>query len=162
MDTLVILKSLRFIPLKYKLPKDYILYFSIKNNQKLQTLCIALKNKTNLKVASIGIYDSSSLFEEYRLSRKFQIKPFDFVHLIKNASFVITDSYHAICFSIMFDKRFYIDYNSSNVRITDLLNTLNIDKNSDFYENSFETEKLLQKHVNNSISFLKEALEKNE
>ena len=59
------------------------------------------------------------------------VSPFYFLALLKNANFVITDSFHATVFSIIFEKKFYhfLRYdnsvNSQNNRVFDLLSSLN-------------------------------------
>lgn len=47
---------------------------------------------------------------------------------IKNASFVVTDSYHCVIFSILFQKQFVciLNSNNGNTRLVSLLNELNL------------------------------------
>ena len=53
------------------------------------------------------------------------ISPQDFVWLIKNADIVLTDSFHCVMFSIIFETCFYCfgrsDYKEMNVRINSIL-----------------------------------------
>lgn len=57
--------------------------------------------------------------------------PSEFVNAIKNAKFVVTSSFHATVFSIIFNKEFFININSEGKsrgsRLTDLLCLLEID-----------------------------------
>ncbi len=76
---------------------------------------------TSLESASFG-YD----FEE-------NVGPTDFVSLIKNAKYVLTDSYHATIFSVIFHKDFYLfkrfddaKNDTQNIRIYDLVNKLQL------------------------------------
>lgn len=54
----------------------------------------------------------------------------DFLSLIKNATYIITDSFHAICFSYIFRRNFYVlerkSFKSMNNRIVSMLNLLNL------------------------------------
>lgn len=59
----------------------------------------------------------------------FDITPFEFLYLIKNAEFIFTDSFHASVFSIIFEKRFLTadrvagNNNRMNSRIDTLFST---------------------------------------
>lgn len=47
----------------------------------------------------------------------FTIDPAEFLYMIKNAEFVLTDSFHAVAFSVKFNKEFYVfDRKQKNVR----------------------------------------------
>ncbi len=58
------------------------------------------------------------------------VSPNDFVSLIRDAQCVFTDSFHAICFSYIFKKNFYVfkrdPTGKMNSRIVDILDTLNL------------------------------------
>lgn len=98
--------------------------------------------------------------------------PAEFLWLIKNASCVVTNSFHGTAFSVNFGTLFYAVLKpdrGGNARITSLLNSVNL-MNRIVYEgdvmpafSAFDTD-LVQKEIevlrNDSISFLKNALEK--
>lgn len=74
--------------------------------------------------------------------------PKDFISAIYNSEFVLTDSFHAVCFSIMFKKNFCVlekqkGYNPfrQNSRIESLLNILGISER--FVKNSSRLEKAM-------------------
>ncbi len=56
--------------------------------------------------------------------------PFEFISLIQNAEYIFTDSFHACCFSSIFEKSFYVvrrnyqGYPAQHIRIEELLTTL--------------------------------------
>ena len=98
--------------------------------------------------------------------------PAEFLWLIKNASCVVTNSFHGTAFSVNFCIPFYAVLNSkrgSNVRITSLLNSVNLmgrivyegDKLPFF---SFYDADYVQKHIEmlrkDSTSYLEKALKK--
>ena len=98
--------------------------------------------------------------------------PAEFLWLIKNASCVVTNSFHGTAFSVNFGTLFYAVLKpdrGGNARITSLLNSVNLmdrivyegDVMSSF--SVFDTD-LVQKEIealrNDSFSFLKNALEK--
>ena len=67
--------------------------------------------------------------------RNYDADPTEFVGLIKNAEMVITDSFHAMVFSVIYRKHFYIllrssmqSKNSMNDRIFDFVNRFGLEK----------------------------------
>ncbi|MEG1462784.1 MAG: polysaccharide pyruvyl transferase family protein, partial [Anaerorhabdus sp.] len=55
--------------------------------------------KVGLKVYSLNSENDKTLFT---------IDPAEFLYMIKNATYVLTDSFHAVAFSIKFNKEFYV------------------------------------------------------
>lgn len=55
-----------------------------------------------------------------------RLGPEEFVSAIKNAKFVLTSSFHATVFSIIFNKEFFININARGSRLIDVLNLLEI------------------------------------
>ena len=124
----------------------------------------------NIKV--LGIVPSSSLINIYIDERLEVISPIEWVNLIYYAKFVYTDSFHAILFSIKFQKDF-LAYYSEVTRASRLLGLKNmfgldnrvightdqIDLKSDLYKNNIVTNRL-QQLTKVSIDFLNFALEK--
>lgn len=74
-------------------------------------------------------FDNVSLFEAM-----WSVGPAEFLSLVKNAEFVITDSFHGAVFSIIFNKQFFV-YNrdcenaktSKNIRLRDLMNLFGLE-----------------------------------
>lgn len=103
----------------------------------------------------------------------------DFVELIKNAKIVFTDSFHAIVFSTIFHKDFYVferfretENGSQNSRIYDFLKLIDLrERLIKFNTNIIEietsidyekTENILKNEINESKRYLKEAIKINE
>ncbi len=105
--------------------------------------------------------------------RLFPIGPHEWLGYIENADYVVTNSFHGICFSTIFEKEFYIDLlentsTSTNSRLLGMLQQFNLsnrciddveDMNSlcriDYNTvNSFK-----QIRINESLDYLKNALE---
>ena len=96
--------------------------------------------------------------------------PAEFLWLIKNASCVVTNSFHGTAFSVNFGTPFYavlMPDRGGNARITSLLNSVNL-MDRIVYEgdampvfSAFDID-LVQRNIqplrNESISFLKKAL----
>ena len=116
--------------------EEYILCYFLGNNIDHRKFAEKLKKETGLKIVSLNHSDEyvkySEVFADYK---PYDIGPMDFVNLIKHSKFVLTDSFHATVFSIIFNKEFYDfrrfkDNNiiSTNSRLDSLLNKLNIPK----------------------------------
>ena len=79
----------------------------------------SIKKQTGLKVVSLLTNVSLKADEELRAE-----SPDRFVSLINNAQMVLTNSFHATSFSILFNKKVYVYTESkgkTNARINDLL-----------------------------------------
>lgn len=78
----------------------------------------------------------------------------DWLYYIKNAEYVITDSYHGTCFSIIFGKQFIVPINNyrGNERFESLLSLL--DLNERFFTSKKNTDNLLLM-INNPINYNK-------
>ena len=59
---------------------------------------------------------------------KFSYGPKEWVYLLKNAEYVVTDSFHATAFSIIFGKKVYCCVNRLATRITSLLELLDLNQ----------------------------------
>lgn len=99
--------------------------------------------------------------EEYTKNRacyKKGVGPCEFIALIKNASFVLTDSYHGSIFSLLFEKNFLCfkrfddnAENNQNIRIFSLFEKLDILKNI-IYEKEFDKDDIaLINYINVNI-----------
>ena len=92
--------------------------------------------------------------------------PKEWLSLIKNADFVVTDSFHGCVFSVIFHKNFYTFTNEKrgNDRIISFLEMLNltsrfIDENTEISDISWEkVDEILKIKQEISLNFLKESL----
>lgn len=99
--------------------KNYILYYALRNDQKLieQTESIAKK----LKCKIICIHPTCNDLKT-KWIQLYNVGPYEFVKLIKNATLVSTNSFHAIAFSIIFGKKVvYKSYSNTESRIPSIL-----------------------------------------
>lgn len=92
---------------KYITPKlikeDYILIYQIHNDHKLNIYAKAFAKKTGLKLIRV-----SPIFHQIKRGGKFVYLPDigEFLSLIKNAKYLITDSFHGTAFAINFNTQF--------------------------------------------------------
>lgn len=133
--------------------------------------------------------EARKFIEEYAKKRRLKIielcnennkyyyyNPGEFLYLLNHAQIVLTDSFHACVFSILFQKPFYVLERrdcgfSMNSRLDTLLNRYNlsekkINEASDMgkievykYKNYQDIEEQIEKDREESLNFLKEALE---
>lgn len=88
--------------------------------------------------------------------------PLEWLEYISNSLYIFTDSFHAILFSIIFDKPFfYVNHcNDKYTRVSDTLERLQIYQNHyGFYYKSCNTEQLLKENKMISYNYLKKIIE---
>lgn len=115
---------------RYPIRHKYLVCYFLENKswylEYAKELCKHLKLK-------LVIIPSSKFYSECKFSLKRGVGPQEFLDIISNAHFVLTDSYHASIFSLIFEKNFLCfkrfkddDANCQNVRIYSLFNLLDI------------------------------------
>lgn len=146
----------------------YILSYMLSKSDEYCRMVEELAKKTKLKI----IHFESRSHYECENESSYTSDPFEFVNLIKNAEYVITTSFHATAFSIIFEKDFYVyPYNKTASRVTDLLKKLGLSNRiinslKEFKEVKHETisfedaNEILKKERSRSIEWLKNAIEK--
>lgn len=144
----------------HKCHKKYILFLvygymtdSIKENvDKLESLY----NATKYDIISAGgiCLDIPIKAKTIRV-----MSPKKFINLIANASYVITDSFHATAFSIIFNRQFIpaISDISSDDRIYNVLRYCSMDKNG-IYQYSDTKKDKLNNDIRLSIDYLRRAI----
>lgn len=166
----------KLIPMRKVIEDKYIFCYFLGTNPIHREYANRLKQLTGLKIVTIPFLDNfvemDLSFGDYSL---YDIDAADFVNLIRNAEYVLTDSFHGSVFSILNHKQFvtfsrFADNtkNSRNSRISSLLKLLNLEErhftNGDivdivrkkiYYDN---IDLLLMKVKNYSFEYLKEAL----
>ena len=125
---------LQVLPGKTKYPFKYIFCYFIGDNPEQRELVLKLKETIGYKIITLLHIDeyisSDSNYGDYT---PFDVDPLDFLELIKNAEYIMTDSFHASVFSILFHKAFFtfnrfenIKEKSTNSRIDSLLGVLDL------------------------------------
>jgi len=106
-----------------KLEKNYILVYDFDSNPKIKDIAIKLRNEYGWKIVTLN----KNI--KYADKNYFLQGPQEFLSLIKNANFVLANSFHAVAFSIIFKKNFFVFNRNAkiNTRMRDLLELLKID-----------------------------------
>ena len=158
---------------KVDIKDKYIFVYLLGKDKKQREEITRIANSLNLKIVTIphadGIYNEvDNDFGDYRLD---DCSPEEWIYLIENSEYVITDSFHGIVFSTIFEKKFVAikrDYKEDiNNRLIDYLNTIN---ESDKYISSSnldlkklnwnynEINKKINKFINESKQYLDKVL----
>lgn len=154
--------------------KPYILCYFLGYNKETWEHVKKLSKKLNIDIKVIPVFKED-------LNRGFDIAkgvgPGEFLSLVKNASFVCTDSFHGTAFSINYEIPFYVyerfsnkDTNSQNSRIYNVLKLANLEERlikdkSTLNQNPLkctfeETRKRIEVQREKSINYLRKSLEK--
>lgn len=135
----------------------FILFYAFNSNTDIIEYAYQLREKTGLKLYVIGTVINDKKIK----SDKFfwDLSPEGFVGLFSNAKYIITNSFHGMSFSIIFNKPF-IKFNKNkggNSRLDDLMRSLQISNNIDETDYTKSNE-ILKERINNSVLFLNSIL----
>lgn len=154
---------------KSDIPKAYVLCYCLGTKRSVRNFARQLGIKHNLSV----LYIASSYQDVFYSKTLFGIGPLEFLYLVRNATYICTDSFHGTVFSINYRKNFYSFFkrngnerNGDNSRIYYLLqemSLLNRLKYDDFIEEPDidygNVSLYLEQMRIKSISFLKQILQ---
>lgn len=160
-----------YFDLKNNVDEKYILAYYVEENEEYVKIVNELSKKTNLKIINFEKRDKHNYVNFMKSA--YTEGPEEFVRLIKNAEYVVTTSFHATVFSILFHKRFFVvPHKTTGSRVTDLIDKLHI-KNRIYYTvdefkdyknykedvDYTDADKILLEERKKSINFLKKAIE---
>lgn len=133
--------------------KEYIFVYDCEKSPKLGEIARELHRQTGLP-----IYRVSDIYGRYSSKNFSKSGPIEFLALLKNARYVVANSFHALAFSLIFKKDFFIVKRSDGTssRIRDLLEYLNL---SDRLINSFAEVCVTEIDFSVSVSKLEELIE---
>ncbi len=147
--------------------KKYIFTYILQDNDELNKIVNAISEKTGMQIISIG---KRRRFKHEKVCS--DAGPEDFLHLIKNASFVITNSFHGSVFSVIFEKPVcVIPHLNTGNRMIDLYKKIGLSSRLVETIDSLNIESILtcpdyvavkiklEKEINKSLDFIKSALE---
>ena len=107
---------------------------------------------------------SSSQRRDSRIDKKFNVTPYDFLALLDNAEYVLTNSFHGTAFSIIFEKQFLTcTAVGTNQRIMSLLQKAGLENRSlnpniEDRINSHESKQNMDSYIIASKSFLEQCI----
>lgn len=147
--------------------KKYILMYQLHDNKEFDAFAKRFAKEKKMKLLRI----SPSIFHIIRSGKLIYLpNQFDFLNYFNNAEYILTDSFHATVFSIIFNKKFIdiMPKNNTGTRIKSILNLFNIPNRilnsyTDFNLidgeiNYNEVNEKIMKERENSINLLREAI----
>lgn len=104
--------------------KPYVLFFCVGYNAELDQTLEFAKNLANEKNMELLYLSNQDIWYKHReLHHCGAASPCEFLGYIRNASYVVTNSFHATAFSIIFHREFYSEIGlKRNGRIKNILN----------------------------------------
>ena len=143
-----------------KLDDEYVLVYDFEGSDEVKNFAVKYAQKHNLKIYS--------LYKNEYCDKSFEnFGPDVFLSLIKNAEFIVSNSFHATAFSLIYEKEFAVIKRQEgiNSRMVDLLSSVGIDDRIvDSYQefNAIDfnlVKEKLEIEVEKSKDYLKEVLE---
>ena len=137
-DPVLLLKDVDFDKIieEPKIKEDYILVYQLHDNKKFEKYTQKIAKEKNMKLIRV----SPSLTNFFKCGKTVYLPtPREFLGYIKNAKFIITDSFHGTAFSLIFNKKF-VDIPPQNgiTRIESVLRVFGLEnrlvKNYDEYD----------------------------
>lgn len=107
----------------------YILYYTVRSSKTLWKHCLALAKKTNMKILRIGSNVISKHLKKMEgVEDICDIGPGQWLYLMRHASYVVTNSFHGMAFSINYEKNFYVEFSSAtNSRLSNIVKLLGLE-----------------------------------
>lgn len=150
--------------------EKYIYLYTLGNSKNLLDIAKELSKKTKLPIYISHVSGTNYMFNG--LKKQLDSGPLEFINHIMHAEYILTSSFHATIFSILFNKQFW-SYNAiEDNRRKEILSKLNLldrsinkqDCNEKFKdvittEQYSAVNNILEKEKLNSIEFIKKALE---
>ncbi len=148
--------------------EDYIFVFSYALDPKMYDFANMLSLKSGYKIVALSPYSAGSYVNGTKVVKN--VPPTEWLELFNKAKLVITDSFHGMMFSIVFNKPFYAYApNRSNVaRVKDVLKKLGLEDrkltnitnvNDTVWEMDYtNVNEILKKEREKSLEYLKNQL----
>lgn len=147
--------------------KKYILVYDFDHSPILKNIAMEIAYKTGYSIYSVNPNKINFADKYFKF-----VGPDTFLALIRNASFVVSNSYHALIFSLIYEKNFAIvkRMESINTRMRDLLKELHLSDR--LIDDSYDIKDLLKpvdykvckpkinKKIEDSKQFLKDHMMK--
>lgn len=107
--------------------KKYILYVDLRNDARLIDKAKELRSQMQYEV--VYIHPTCLQTTEKSFIQLYDVGPLEYLWLIDNAEYIVTNSFHAVAFSMIFQKKvFHIADNNLGNRVMDLLETFSLEE----------------------------------
>lgn len=144
-------------------PKQkYLLVYSLEVNDKIIKYAKNIAQEHDLIIVTIHPFKSKYNFSDISINKA---GPKEFISLIDNAEFVVTNSFHGTAFSILLDKKFScVLHSKTGTRMSSLMERIGLkskacylqktDSTIPMYKMDAKSNELLKSHVKNSKNSL--------
>lgn len=121
---------------EHQIKEPYIFCYFLSNNMQFKEWAQKLQEKTGLQIVFIPHLESydeqNGKFADIEL---WKLSPKDLINLIRNADYILSDSFHVTIFSIIYEKKFLVfdryqrgAVDSRNTRIDNLLSITGLER----------------------------------
>lgn len=142
--------------------EKYLICYDFDGNELVKEICISIAKKNNLKIYSFFKND-------YADKCFYDIGPIEFLSLIKNSEYVISNSFHGTAFALIYEKEFLVVNRKEklNSRMLDLLASIDLEnrcvnslKEIEKFEviDYYRVQKNIVNLINNSVNYLKNVI----
>lgn len=145
--------------------EKYLLLYSRRRNDKMTAYADKLAKENGWKVIDISLQASNA--DRHRMFYEAGVE--EFLSLVKNAEFVVTNSFHGMIFSVLYNKEFVIfSRQQSNTKIVELIDLFGLKdrilvNGDEKYRQKIDYKEVfsrIQPEREKSLEFLKKNLEK--
>lgn len=107
----------------------YVLAYALNPIPYIYDVAIKLHKQTGLEIIALGEVDEK-YFGRIPIMKVWDADPITYLHLIRNAAYVVTSSFHGVAFSVNYGKPLVavIDKSKKDDRITTLLSRIGLEK----------------------------------
>lgn len=104
-----------------KFDEQYLICYDFDSNELVKEICLKIAKEKNLKIYSFFKND-------YADKTFYNIGPLEFLSLIKNSQYVVSNSFHGTAFALIFEKEFVVVNREEqiNTRMKDLIESFNL------------------------------------
>ncbi len=112
--------------------EDYLFCYFLGDNRNERRLAEAFAREKGLKTVTIAFASGSYCSADKGFGDRtlYDVSPEGFLSLIRHAAYIFTDSFHAVVFSYLFEKQFFVFHRSAtgemSARITDITTLLGV------------------------------------
>lgn len=105
----------------------YIMVYIVKEDKKIIRYAEIMQKKTGLPIVFVSTPGVMTVQKELRkYNCKCDITPKEWLSIVNNATYVLTNSFHGIAFSINYEKQFFVSYQTNDKYSRDLSRINNI------------------------------------
>lgn len=123
--TILIEKEIYEKIIKYPQTTNYLVYYTVENDKNGYQFAYKVAEQINCSVIRLHAYLSP--LRKQKIKYDSELSPSEFLGYIANSKCVVTNSFHATSFSIIFRKDFYCLSQKSNSRAHTLMSSLGIE-----------------------------------